>query len=38
VKYLYSWVMAMYDFNKVFLETAPMREMLEKAMRIVTEK
>jgi len=38
VKYLYSWVQAMYDYNKVFLETQPMRDKLKAAMAIVQEK
>jgi len=38
VKYLYSWIAAMYDFNKVFLETQPLREKLAASMKIVAEK
>lgn len=38
VKFLYLWVMAMYDYNKVFLETQPMRDQLQIAMKTVAEK
>ena len=29
IKYLYKWVKAMVDYNKIFKETAPLRELLE---------
>ena len=38
VKFLYSWIMAMYDFNKVYLETQPLREKLAVSMKIVATK
>jgi len=28
----------MYDFNKIFLETQPRRDMLEKMKKVVAEK
>jgi dynein heavy chain, axonemal len=28
VKFLYSWVKAMYDYNKVYLDTKPLRDKL----------
>lgn len=31
VKYLYSWVKAMYEYNKVYIETKPLRERLIEA-------
>lgn len=31
VKYLFSWVKAMYDYNRVFIETRPLREKLIEA-------
>jgi dynein heavy chain len=38
VKYLFNWIMAMYDYNRVYLETAPLRIKLENVNRVVTEK
>ena len=28
VKFLYSWVRAMYDYNRVYLQTKPLRDKL----------
>ena len=38
VKFLYSWVRAMYDYNKVYLETRPLRDKLAQTMAILDEK
>ncbi|KAL4464296.1 hypothetical protein ABPG72_011341 [Tetrahymena utriculariae] len=38
IKYIFSWCQAMYDFNKVFRETQPLRDKLEKFEKIVSEK
>lgn len=32
VKFLYSWVRAMYDYNKVFVETQPVRDALQLSL------
>lgn len=36
--YLFGWVKAMYDFNKVFTETEPLRKQLSQVKQIVEEK
>lgn len=38
VKFLYSWVKAMYDYNKVYIETRPLREKLAHSRSILDEK
>ena len=38
VQFLYSWARAMYDFNKVFLETKPLRDKLADTQHILSEK
>ena len=38
IKFLYLWVKAMYDFNKVFNETRPLREKLEATQKVLDEK
>lgn len=38
IQFLYLWVKAMYDFNKVFNETRPLREKLEATQKILAEK
>jgi dynein heavy chain len=38
VKFLFSWVKAMYDYNKVYLETRPLRQQLEMTQRDLQEK
>ena len=36
--YLFGWVKAMYDFNKVFTETEPLRKQLDEVKRVVEVK
>ncbi|CAD8154161.1 unnamed protein product [Paramecium pentaurelia] len=38
VKYLYSWVKAMYEYNKVYIETKPLRERLIEAQKQLKDK
>jgi dynein heavy chain len=38
VKFLYSWVRAMYDYNKVYIETRPLRDKLAHTRHILSEK
>lgn len=38
IQFLYLWVKAMFDFNKVFNETRPLREKLEATQKILAEK
>jgi dynein heavy chain len=38
VKYLYSWVKAMYEYNKVYIETKPLRERFLEAQKSLREK
>ncbi|CAD8066256.1 unnamed protein product [Paramecium sonneborni] len=38
VKYLYSWVKAMYEYNKVYIETKPLRDRLIEAQKQLREK
>lgn len=38
VKFLFSWVKGMYDYNKVYLETKPLRDKLETTKRDLDEK
>ncbi|CAD8124635.1 unnamed protein product [Paramecium sonneborni] len=38
VKYLYSWVKAIYDYHKVYLETQPLRDELEESYKSLKEK
>ena len=38
IQFLYLWVKAMYDFNKVFNETRPLREKLEATQKLLAEK
>lgn len=38
IQFLYLWVKAMFDFNKVFKETQPLREKLEATQKILDEK
>ncbi|CAK81273.1 unnamed protein product (macronuclear) [Paramecium tetraurelia] len=38
VKYLYSWVRAIYDYHKVVMETQPIRDELEESYRSLKEK
>lgn len=35
IQFLYLWVKAMYDFNKVFNETRPLREKLEATQKLL---
>ena len=37
-KFLYMWVIAMYDYYKVFTETRPLREQLVAMRKLVEEK
>jgi dynein heavy chain len=38
LSFLYKWCDAMYEFDKTFRETAPLRAKLEAAEKIVREK
>ena len=38
IQFLYLWVKAMYDFNKVYNETRPLREKLEATQKVLAEK
>lgn len=38
IQFLYLWVKAMFDFNKVFNETRPLREKLEATQKILSQK
>ncbi|CAD8198362.1 unnamed protein product [Paramecium pentaurelia] len=38
VKYLYSWVRAIYDYHKVYMDTQPIRDELEESYRSLKEK
>lgn len=38
IQFLYLWVRAMFDFNKVFNETRPLREKLEATQKLLAEK
>ena len=38
IQFLYLWVKAMFDFNKVFNETRPLREKLEATQKVLDEK
>lgn len=38
LSFLYKWCMAMYEFDKTFKDTAPLREKLEAAEKVVREK
>jgi len=38
IQFLYLWVKAMFDFNKVFNETRPLREKLEATQKVLAEK
>ncbi len=38
IQFLYLWVKAMYDFNKVFNETRPLREKLEATQKLLAQK
>ena len=38
IQFLFLWCKAMYDFNKVFLETKPLREKLEGTQQLLAEK
>lgn len=38
LKPLFNWVKAMYDFNKVFLQTAPLRKKLDEVTKFLNEK
>jgi dynein heavy chain, axonemal len=38
VKYLFSWAQAMYDYNKVFTQTKPLRDKLEATRKVLAEK
>ena len=38
IQFLYLWCKAMFDFNKVFLETKPLREKLEATQKLLAEK
>jgi dynein heavy chain len=38
VKFLFMWCRAMYDYNKIFLETQPIRSKLKSALAVVAEK
>ena len=38
IQFLYLWVKAMYDFNKVYNETRPLREKLEATQKLLAEK
>lgn len=35
---MFSWCDAMYNFNKIYLQTQPMREKLKAAEAIVAQK
>ncbi|KAM3134143.1 Dynein heavy chain 3 [Paramecium bursaria] len=38
VKHLYSWVKAMYDYNRVYIDTKPLRERLQASQEQLQEK
>ncbi|KAL4429885.1 hypothetical protein ABPG74_022908 [Tetrahymena malaccensis] len=38
VQFLFQWVKAMYDYNKVYLETKPLRDKLDETQKILDEK
>jgi dynein heavy chain len=38
IQFLFLWVKAMFDFNKVFNETRPLREKLEGTQKMLAEK
>lgn len=38
IKFIFLWITAMYDFNKVYLATQPLRDELEKQNKIVSLK
>ena len=38
IKFLFNWSKAMYDFNKVFTETQPLRDQLNAVKKILEEK
>ena len=38
IQFLYLWVKAMFDFNKVYNETRPLREKLEATQKILADK
>lgn len=38
IQFLFLWCKAMYDFNKVYNETKPLREKLEATQKILSEK
>lgn len=38
IQFLFLWVKAMYDFNKVFNETRPLREKLQATQKLLAEK
>ena len=38
IQFLYLWCKAMYDFNKVYNETRPLREKLEATQKLLAEK
>lgn len=38
IQFLFLWVKAMHDFNKVYLETKPLREKLEATQKLLSEK
>lgn len=38
LKFLYSWVKAIYDFNDVFTKTQPLRDQLMSVKKVVAEK
>jgi len=37
-KFFYFWVQALFDFDKIFKQTAPLREKLAACTKIVNEK
>jgi dynein heavy chain len=38
VKFLYSWVKAIYDYNDVYTKTQPLRDQLMSVKKVVAEK
>jgi len=38
IKYIFSWIMAMYDYNRIYLQTKPLREKLNAVQKVVREK
>jgi len=38
IQYFFLWIKAMYDYNKVYLETKPLRDQLEATQKLLEEK